>query len=287
VPQLSAAKVNRFPSLLAIVVGFDVAPSRDPLRIVDICPVIRLVIIPSPISEDKYMPKYAIERQYLVPVYQHLFIDAPDLDAACRQALDHDDWDSSETDYDNSRETTIACAVEIPSGKTGCNGGTDATASEMIYQAGLPDLDIPRQFRSDDDVSRASLEVRSLLLEIAEIDAHGDNGPVGVLADRKRAILQQLADYRNPDALLEPRDPVMRRFDNRELAAVLAGLRLYQRFRNSLYDPNSFLAEAWSRAGGFADLSEIATIADSGGAVDPLVEHEVDVLCERLNGDVR
>jgi hypothetical protein len=25
------------------------------------------------------MPKYAIERQYLVPVYQHLFIDAPDL----------------------------------------------------------------------------------------------------------------------------------------------------------------------------------------------------------------
>jgi hypothetical protein len=108
-----------------------------------------------------------------------------------------------------------------------------------------------------------------------------------VFADRKRAILKKLADYGHPGALPAPRDLVMRRFDDRELAAVLAGLRLYQRFRNSLYDPNSFLAEAWSRAGGFADLSEIATIADSGGAVDPLVEHEVDVLCERLNGDVR
>ena len=48
-----------------------------------------------------------------MPVYQHLFIDAPDLEAACREALDHDDWDSSETDYVNSRETTIAQAVEI------------------------------------------------------------------------------------------------------------------------------------------------------------------------------
>ena len=232
------------------------------------------------------MPKYAIERQYLVPVYQHLSIDAPDLDAACRQALDHDDWDSSETDYDNSRETTIACAVEIPSDRTGFEGGAEASATEMIYQAGLPHLEIPRQFRSDDDVSRASPELQSLLLELAEIDARGDDGPADVFADRKRAILQELADYRHPVAL-PPRDPVMRRFDDRELAAVLAGLRLYQRFRNSLYDSNSFLAEAWSRAGGFADLSEIATIADSGGTVDPLVEHEVNALCERLNGEVR
>jgi hypothetical protein len=111
------------------------------------------------------MPKYAVERQYLVPVYQHLFIDAPDLDAACRQALDHDDWDSSETDYDNSCETTIACAVEIPAG---FKGGAEATATEMIYQAGLPNLEIPRQFRADDELSCASPELRSRLLELTD-----------------------------------------------------------------------------------------------------------------------
>lgn len=101
------------------------------------------------------MPKYAIERQYLVPVYQHLFVDAPDFDAACRQAIDHDDWDGSETDYDNSRETTIACAVEVPAGKTGFKDG-EQTATEMIYHSGLPYLEIPRPFRGEDDVSRCA-----------------------------------------------------------------------------------------------------------------------------------
>lgn len=157
----------------------------------------------------------------------------------------------------------------------------------MIYQTSLPHLEIPRQFRGDDDLSRASPEVRSLLLELAAIGAPGGNGPADVFADRKRAILQELVDCGHPGALPAPRVPVMRRFDDRELAAVLAGIRLYQRFRNSLYDPDSFLAEAWSRAGGFTDLSEIAAIADSGGAIDPLVEHEVDALCERLNGETR
>jgi len=182
--------------------------------------------------------------------------------------LDHDDWDSSETDYDNSRETTIACAVEIPSDKTGFEGGAEASATEMIYQAGLHHLEIPRQFRSDDDVPRASPEVPSLLLELAEIDARGEHSPADVFADRERAILQALADCGDLGSLPAPRDPVMRRFDDRELAAVLAGLRLYQRFRNSLYDPNGLRRPGRERAASL-DLSEIATIANNGGAADP------------------
>jgi hypothetical protein len=142
------------------------------------------------------MPKYAIERQYLVPVYQHLFIEAPNLDAACQQALDHDNWDSSRTDYDSSRETTIVCAVEIPSSKTSFSCRAEANATEMIYQAGLPWLEIPHRFCGDDDLARSALEVRSPLLELAEIDAHGDDDPV--LADRQRAILDQL-DGENED----------------------------------------------------------------------------------------
>jgi hypothetical protein len=136
------------------------------------------------------IPKYAIERQYLVPVYQHLFTEAPDLDAACQQALDHDDWDSSQTDYESSRETTIVCAVEIPCGEAGFSGGPEVSATEMIYQAGLPQLEIPRRFRGHHDLGRSALEVCSPLLELAESDTRGDDGPID--ADRRRAILDQL-----------------------------------------------------------------------------------------------
>jgi len=225
------------------------------------------------------MPKYAIERQYLVPVYQHVLIDAPDLDAACRQALDHDDWDSSETDYDNSRETTIAQAVEIPPDFD----LEQRSPSECVYTAGLEQLAIPARFATGDDpIYHASPAVRALIEELREIDARGDDGQADVLADRRRAILQELDD-KGASHLVEgsrPR-PVL---DDRELAAVLAGLRLYQRFRNSLHDSNSFLADAWDRAGGHAELAEVVAIATAGGAVDPLVEHEVDALCNRLNG---
>ena len=184
------------------------------------------------------MPKYAIERQYLVPVYQHLFVDAPDLDAACRQALDHDDWDSSETDYDASRETTIACAVEIPVGKTELKGGAEATATEMIYQAGLPHLHIPRQFRDDDDVSRASPRCGRCGSNLpgstdAAMTARRTCSPTA-----SERSLQALDDSEHPGVLRAPRDPVMRRFDDRELAAV--------RVRTSASEP--LLRSNWSGA---------------------------------------
>jgi hypothetical protein len=50
----------------------------------------------------------------------------------------------------------------------------------------------------------------------------------------------------------------MRRFDDREMAAVLAGLRLYQRFRNSLYGTGRRAARLENRAGlvsGFSRLT--------------------------------
>ncbi len=34
------------------------------------------------------MPRYVIERQYLLPIYEHLLIEAPTFDAACHEALD-------------------------------------------------------------------------------------------------------------------------------------------------------------------------------------------------------
>ena len=61
------------------------------------------------------MPRYIIERQYLLPVYQHLALDASDLDSACREALDdgEHDWEDAQEDYEGSRLTTIVSAIEI------------------------------------------------------------------------------------------------------------------------------------------------------------------------------
>jgi len=63
------------------------------------------------------MPRYIIERQYLLPVYQHLAVEAPDLGSACRDALDdgEHDWKDAQEDYESTRPTTIVSAVEIAS----------------------------------------------------------------------------------------------------------------------------------------------------------------------------
>jgi hypothetical protein len=58
--------------------------------------------------------KYAIERQYLLPVYQHLVIEAETAEEACRKALEHDDWDGAAEDADGARETVITALRPIP-----------------------------------------------------------------------------------------------------------------------------------------------------------------------------
>jgi len=57
-----------------------------------------------------------LEREYLLPIYQRLIIDAPDIATACRKAVENDDWESAEEDGDGSGATTINVAREIPEG---------------------------------------------------------------------------------------------------------------------------------------------------------------------------
>ena len=56
------------------------------------------------------MPLFTVERQYLVPVYEHLTIEAADAEAACRAAVDEDahPWDDPKTDYELARETCVS-----------------------------------------------------------------------------------------------------------------------------------------------------------------------------------
>ncbi len=63
------------------------------------------------------MPKFVIERQYLVPMYQHIVVEAETLEMACEMAVTDDiDWDTQEMDSDNARRTTLTFVKEVPEG---------------------------------------------------------------------------------------------------------------------------------------------------------------------------
>jgi hypothetical protein len=63
------------------------------------------------------MPKFVIERQYLVPMYQHIVVEAENLEEACKKAVSDDiDWDTQEMDCDSARATSITAAKVVPAG---------------------------------------------------------------------------------------------------------------------------------------------------------------------------
>ena len=63
------------------------------------------------------MPKFVIERQYLVPMYQHIAVEAESLEEACKNGISDDiDWDTQEMDSDSARRTTITSVKLVPDG---------------------------------------------------------------------------------------------------------------------------------------------------------------------------
>jgi len=61
------------------------------------------------------MPKFVIERQYLVPMYQHIAVEAESLEEACKNGISDDiDWDTQEMDSDSARRTTITSVKLVP-----------------------------------------------------------------------------------------------------------------------------------------------------------------------------
>jgi hypothetical protein len=121
------------------------------------------------------MPRYIIERQYLLPVYQHLAIEAPDLDTACREALDDSehDWENAQEDYESSRPATIVSAIEIVSEeKWVIATKSQYERSGLIYNGRHELIEIPREFTE-----------RERLAELAEILEGNDCGKGRVLID--------------------------------------------------------------------------------------------------------
>jgi hypothetical protein len=107
------------------------------------------------------MPKFVIERQYLVPMYQHIVVEAESLETACKMAVSDDiDWDTQEMDCDGARKTTITNAKVIPdtmelvagniiTGGDVVSYGLSAFLYENEAETGLL-LEIPDQFTDDD-----------------------------------------------------------------------------------------------------------------------------------------
>ena len=99
------------------------------------------------------MPRYVIERQFLVPMYEHIFVEAPDVETACREALDDyaQPWgDDAKLDWDSAGSTAIARAVEIPDGilpkLKSAKDADQRDLSLVLYDSGLDLLPTPEGF---------------------------------------------------------------------------------------------------------------------------------------------
>ena len=79
--------------------------------------------------------RYAIERQYLLPTYQHVFVEARSVEEACQQACEDPllDWEGAQQDFDNSGATYVTAIVEVPA-----DAPADIRAAELIYPADRP-----------------------------------------------------------------------------------------------------------------------------------------------------
>jgi hypothetical protein len=100
------------------------------------------------------MPRFVMERQYLVPVYEHILVEASSFEEACRNAVDdiEQPWgDDARTDYESARNTTIERAVELPEQVRA--DVDEHSLSHFLYHAALGPLSIPVEFTDDADGS--------------------------------------------------------------------------------------------------------------------------------------
>src|SRR5580692_4600651 len=105
------------------------------------------------------MPRYIIERQYLVPMFEHIMVEAQTLQDACRKAVDDlaQPWgDEAELCFDDARSTIVTCAVELLDGfepdlQVG-NGDDRDTLLSLLYSSKLDHLPIPAEFGCGEEI---------------------------------------------------------------------------------------------------------------------------------------
>jgi hypothetical protein len=126
------------------------------------------------------MPRYIIERTYLMLVYKQFVVEASDLQTACRDAMDERkcDWEGQVDDPKFSRPLHLTRMVQVADDEV-----PDLAA---LYDGDHEPLDIPREFTEPD----AAL--------VAEILERNDCGKDRVLIDGEDLFrLRQLARIRD------------------------------------------------------------------------------------------
>jgi hypothetical protein len=140
------------------------------------------------------MPIFTIETNYHLPVFRHRTLAADTLDAACRAAVDDDNWDAAERDVGSPGKIHVS----------GIWDGADA------FNAGPP-VPIPPQFADPVQRRARHFEILLGLLKILFDDVRGARSPspdwlarAAFAIARGEAILAGVAD---PDQPIDPPRP--------------------------------------------------------------------------------
>jgi len=111
---------------------------------------------PSILNQEQAMPKFTIETTYRLPIFRQRCYEAETLEAACRLAIEDEDWSDQKEDYETSGETYV----------------TDVWAGDVPPYS-IPGLAVPAHF--DETVQRKA-DIFGSLLELLEEPAR----PMGV-----------------------------------------------------------------------------------------------------------
>jgi hypothetical protein len=91
------------------------------------------------------MPKYLIERQFLIPVYHHLVVEADTPEEACGEAIERDDWSDAIDNYESARATTITAIREV----TDEEKLQDLGLSGFVCETGAELIEVPEHFANE------------------------------------------------------------------------------------------------------------------------------------------
>lgn len=107
------------------------------------------------------MTFYTVERQYMVPVYQHLVVEADSVEEACRKAIECDDWSTSKQDDDGARPTHVTAIREgAPADHDHERDGPCADGSDpdvYLLEGAGQHHPVPDEFAESDDRPNAPL----------------------------------------------------------------------------------------------------------------------------------
>jgi hypothetical protein len=166
------------------------------------------------------MPDFTIETTYHLPIFRHRTYVAETLEAACRAAIDDDNWDIAEKDYDSSGDVHV----------TGAWDGVQAAYTG-------PPLPVPPQFEEAVQRKARHFEILLGLLKIFLDDAHAAQEPSLDWLTRSAWEIARgeaiLAGDPDPDAPADPPKPVhvLARLDeDRVRDAIVAVLEVDHKF---------------------------------------------------------